>query len=121
LEAYYQEALTQSNRSFSWARNGSVVSLLLFAVAVGFSMRNGLSAASVIPFLSGAAAEAFSAFVFHLYGKSSLQLSAFHSRLVVLQRFLLANSICDSLSTAEERDKARSALIAEISRTQPTA
>jgi hypothetical protein len=47
------------------------------------------------------------------------QLSAFHSRLDVLQRYLLANSICEGLSTAEERDKARAALIAEISHVPP--
>jgi hypothetical protein len=56
----------------------------------------------------------------HLYGKTSSQLSAFHGRLVVLQRYLLANSVCDSLNTTEERDKARAALIVEISRGQPT-
>ena len=41
-----------------------------------------------------------------------------HSRLEVLQRYLLANSVCEGLSEAE-RYKARSALIGEISRTQP--
>ena len=49
----------------------------------------------------------------------SSQLSAFHSQLEVLQRYLLANSICEGLSEAE-RDKARAALIGETSRAQPT-
>jgi hypothetical protein len=48
--------------------------------------------------------------VFFLYGKTSSQLGVFHSRLEIQQRYLLANIICEGLSTAEERDKARAAL-----------
>ena len=116
LTAYYRSALGQSDRSFNWALIGSAVGLLLFAVAFGFAVLNGLTLATVLP---GTVFEALAGIVFLLYGKTSSQLSAFRSGLEVLQRHLLANSICESLSTAEERDKARAALIAEISRPQP--
>ncbi len=57
--------------------------------------------------------------VFYLYGQTTSQLSAFHSRLEVLQHYLLANSMCEGLSE-DERDKARAALIGEISRAPRT-
>ena len=118
LNAYYTAALEQSKRSFVWALVGAAVGLGLFAVAVALSLWNGIEVA-VIPLISGAIVEVISGGLFYLYGKTSSQLSVFHTRLDVLQRYLLANSICESLSEAE-RDKARSALIAEISRGQPT-
>jgi hypothetical protein len=71
-----------------------------------------------VPLVSGAVVEVVSGLVFYLYGKTSSQLSAFHSRLEVLQRYLLANSICESLD-GEARNTARAALIQEISRGQP--
>ena len=73
---------------------------------------------AIVPLIAGAVVEVVSGVVFYLYGQTSAQLSAFHSRLEVLQRYLLANSICEGLSEAE-RDKARAALIGEISRVQP--
>ena len=87
-------------------------------VAVGFSLLHGLGLASVVPLITGAIVNVVSGIVFMLYGKTSSQLSAFHNQLEVLQRYLLANSICEGLSEAE-RDKARAALIGEISRGQP--
>jgi hypothetical protein len=118
LTAYHQVALGQSNRSFFWALIGSGTDLSLFVVAVVFSLVNGLGLASIVPLIAGAVVNVVSGVVFVLYGKSSSQLSAFHSRLEVLQRYLLANSICESLGDTE-RDKARAALIGEISRTPP--
>lgn len=120
LDVYRREALWQSRLSFWVALGGSVAALALFAIAVGFSLLNGLSVASIVPLIAGAIVQVVSGIVFYLYGKTSSQLGVFHAQLEVLQRYLLANSISESLSTAEERDKARSALIAEISRGQPT-
>ena len=47
LNAYHQVALQQSGRSFFWALIGSGAGLLLFVVAVGFSLLTGLSLASI--------------------------------------------------------------------------
>jgi hypothetical protein len=118
LAGYHQIALIQSSRSFFWALIGSGAGLTLFAVAVAFSLLNGLSAASLVPLVAGAVVQVVSGVVFYLYGKTSAQLSAFHSRLEILQRYMLANSICESLD-GEARNTARAALIQEISRTKP--
>jgi hypothetical protein len=118
LAGYHQIALAQSRRSFFWALVGSGLGLLFFIAAVAFALGTGIALASIVPLLSGAVVEVIAGVVFYLYGKTTSQLSSFHSRLEVLQRYLLANSICESLD-GEERNRARAALIQEISRPQP--
>jgi hypothetical protein len=118
--AYYQIALDQSRLSFFWALVGSGPGLSLFIVAVAFALTTGVALAAVIPLLSGAIVEIVAGIVFYLYGKTTSQLSSLHSRLDVLQRYVLANSLCESLD-GEERNKARTALIQEISRPQAAA
>lgn len=73
---------------------------------------------ALVPLVSGAVVQVVSGVVFYLYGQTSSQLSAFEARLELLQRYLLANSICECLGE-NECDKARVALIGEISRGQP--
>ena len=117
LAGYHQIALAQSRRSFFWALVGSGVGLIFFVAAVAFALATGIALAAVIPLLSGAIVEVVAGIVFILYGKTTAQLSNFHSRLEVLQRYLLANSLCEALD-GDERNKARAALIQEISRSQ---
>ena len=70
-----------------------------------------------IAFLSGAILEIIAGIVFVLYGKTIPQLSSLHRRLEDIQRYLLANSLCEALD-GDERNEARSALIREITRPQ---
>jgi hypothetical protein len=51
------------------------------------------------------------------YRKTTVQLSDFLSRLETLQRYVLANSICEGLPEGDERNKARAELIREIAMT----
>ena len=111
LAGYHQIALAQSRRIFFWALVGSGVGLIFFVAAAVSALPAGLA------FLSGATVEIVAGIVFVLYGKATAQLSSFHSRLEVLQRYLLANSICETLD-GDHRNKARAALIQEISRPQ---
>jgi hypothetical protein len=111
LAGYHQIALAQSRRIFSWALVGSGVGLIFFVAAVTSALP------PAIAFLSGAIVEIVAGIVFVLYGKATAQLSSFHSRLEVLQRYLLANSVCEALD-GDHRNKARAALIQEISRPQ---
>jgi Cyanobacterial TRADD-N associated 2-Transmembrane domain len=118
LSVYHQEVLAQSRQSFFWALIGSGAGLALFIVAVLFSLLSGPGPASV-PLVAGTVVEVVAGLGFYLYGKASSQMSAFHRRLDVLQRYLLANSICESLDDEAARNTARTALIQEISRTPP--
>lgn len=113
LIKFHEEALVQSHRSFFWALIGSGAGLALFAVAVVYSMVEGVDLKAVVPLVSGAIVETVSGLLFYLYGKTSSQLSDFHSRLEVLQRYMLANSLCEALGD-DERDKTRAALIQAV-------
>ena len=114
LATYHEIALAQSRRSFWWALVGSGVGLVFLVAAVILALITG-ALSSVISALSGVAFEAVSGLVFWLYGRTSSQLSSFHSTLDQTQRYLLANSICESL-TGEERNRARAELIRAIAR-----
>jgi len=111
LAGYHQIALAQSRRIFFWALVVSGVGLIFLVAAVVSVLPTGVA------FLAGATVEIVAGIVFVLYGKATAQLSSFHSRLEVLQRYLLANSLCEALD-GEDRNKARAALIQEISRPQ---
>jgi hypothetical protein len=114
LAAYHQIVLAQSRRSFFWAVIGSGLGLLFFIAAVTFALVNGVTVASIFPLISGAVVEVVSGVVFYLYGQTAAQLSNFHNSLEVLQRYLLANSLCETLD-GDERSKARAGLIRVIS------
>jgi hypothetical protein len=115
LAGYHEIVLAQSRRSFFWALIGAGIGLLFFLAAVVFALLTSSTAGALIPLLSGAIVEVIAGIVFFLYGRAAIQLSSFHGRLETLQRYMLANSICESLD-GEERTKARAALIQEISR-----
>jgi hypothetical protein len=117
LAGCHQIALAQSRRSFFWALVGSGLGLSLFLAAAAFALTPQTALTGLILLLSGAIIEVV---VFVLYGRTMSQLSSFHSRLEVLQRYLLANSLCESLD-GDERNKARAALIQEILRPQAAA
>jgi hypothetical protein len=114
LAAYHQIVLAQSRRSFSWALIGSGLGLVFFLAAVAFALIRGITLASIVPLVSGAIVEVVAGVVFYLYGQTTSQLSSFHNRLEVLQRYLLANSLCETLE-GDDRSKARTALIQVIS------
>jgi hypothetical protein len=113
LLTYHQIVLAQSRRSFAWALTGAVAGLAFFIAAAGYTLWTGEARAAVIPVVSGAVVEVVAGIVFFLYGKTTSQMGDFYGRLERLQRYLLANSICESLQ-GEERDKTRSDLIREI-------
>ena len=65
-----------------------------YSVNVLLSPKDGLQHASV-PALAGAVSEVVSGLLFWLYGRTMTQLGEFHRRLEALQRYLLANTLCD--------------------------
>ena len=113
MAGYHETALAQSRRSFFWALIGAGVGLIFFMVAAGFALYTGNAAAAIIPVISGAVVEAVAGIAFFLYGKTTVQLGDFHSRLETLQRYLLANSICEGLE-GDERNKGAVARVVGI-------
>ena len=87
--------------------------MAFFIIAAGFALSEKNALGATLAAISGAVVEIVAGIVFYLYGKTTSQLGDFHGRLERLQRYLLANSICESLGETE-RDKVRADLIREI-------
>lgn len=116
LAGYHEIVLAQSRKSFCWALIGGGIGLVFFVCAVAIALlKNANALIPLLALLAGAIVEVVAGVVFFLYGKAMAQLGIFHGRLETLQRYLLANSICESLE-GEDRTKARVALIQEVSR-----
>lgn len=114
LTSYYEISLDQARRSFLWALVAAGVGLIFFLAAIGFLLfyqqSQGIATASII---SGSLIEVISAINFYLYGKTSAQFAEFHTRLGHTQRYLLANSLCESLE-GEFKQQARADLVKVI-------
>ena len=112
LTEFYDQSLSQAHRSFVWALIASGAGLLFFMVAIAFQLGKNTDVA-IISAIGGALIEFIAAVNFYLYGKTTAQLNLFHGRLEVTQRFLLANSLCESLGD-EYKDETRAQLIAQL-------
>lgn len=116
LSSYYIEALKQAKKSFNWGLVAAGVGLFFFLGAIGVLLLDKSQSIATISAVSGAVVEFISAINFYLYGTTTKQLSDFHERLDRTQRFLLANSICESIE-GDERQKARAQLVQAIATT----
>ena len=96
LSRFYDLSLSQASRSFRWALVASIVGLLFFIAAIGFMVTQQGDVAT-ISVIGGAMVQFIAGVNFFLYGKTLSQLTLFQGRLEVTQRFLLANSLCESL------------------------
>ena len=113
LSNYHQEVLNQAKNSFVWALVAAGAGFFFFLGSMVFiiSPKNGQKLeVAVIGTIGGALIEVISAINFYLYGKAATQMADFQKRLDVTQRFLLANSICESLE-GEVKQRSRSELV----------
>lgn len=113
LARFYDLSLSQAGRSFRWALIASMVGLAFFLLAIVFMVWRDSSELATITMIGGALIEFIAGVNFYLYGKTLTQLSLFQGRLEVTQRFLLANSLCESLGEAW-RDPTRARLINQL-------
>jgi hypothetical protein len=95
--SYYQSVLSQASRSFVAAIVSAGVGLVFFICSVVFAMASHNLDAALVSSLAGGIVEVISGLNFWLYGRTALQLDAFHVRLEKTQRYLLANSVSSSL------------------------
>jgi len=113
LREYYLLALEQAKQSFRWALIAAIVGLVFFLGAIAFLLTIQSQSLAIVNVICGAMVEAISGINFYLYGQTSKQLAHYHRQLDQTQRFLLANSVCESLE-GESRQKARSDLVSLI-------
>ena len=112
LVQYYELSLSQSTRSFRLALWASGLGLFFLLGIILF--RSYLSADLTIAGTVGGAMSAFIGSVnFVLYSKALEQLNVFQNRLENTQRFLLANSLCESLN-GNLKDYTRARLIGSL-------
>jgi hypothetical protein len=115
LAPFYSTALEQARTSFRWALRGAVAGILFFMAAIAVLLATAESDAAIVSAIAGAVVEVVAGINFILYGKATTQLSGFHARLEQTQRFLLANSICESITDESAQTDARRSLITTIS------
>ncbi len=117
LTGFYALALSQATRSFKWALRagiaGAVVILLSLVLLFTRPLGEWTSVSAVLTTTGGLVVEGISALLFYLYGKTSAQLGDFHSRLDRTQRYLLANTVCESLE-GDYKQNARRELVGLI-------
>ncbi len=116
LDNYYNAVLAQATMSFRWAIIAAVVGLAFFLGAILFLLNSQNQSIATISIVGGTLVEVISGINFFLYGKTTTQLAYFHQKLDQTQRFLLANSICESLK-GDEKEKSRSRLVTIIATT----
>jgi hypothetical protein len=114
LDSYYNAALAQAKASFRWALAIAVIGAFFFfgaaALLLGGEGNNEIATVGIV---GGAIVEVVSGINFFLYGRTTAQLASFLQRLEQTQRFMLANSICESLGD-EIKQKTRADLVKVI-------
>jgi hypothetical protein len=114
ISRYHNNVLQQAEQSFRWALIGAGIGLIFFLASISFLLLKQPTNISYTSLISGSLVEAISAINFFLYGKASSQLASFHLYLDRTHRFLLADSVCESLKDDKTRDTTRSELIRKI-------
>jgi hypothetical protein len=115
LNSYYTVALAQSARSFFWAVVASIVGLVLFGLAVYFVLSQDSPDAAIVTAIAGAIVQLVAGLQFYLYGKATEQAASHRFSLEKMQRYLLANSLIESLSEPKTKDESRTKLISAMS------
>ena len=116
LSRFYDLSLSQAQRSFRWALAAGIVGLVFFMLAIVFMLMTNQATANVA-LIGGGIIQFISAINFYLYNKTLSQLTLFQGRLETTQRFLLANSLTESLGD-ELRDQTRAELIRKLAHSQ---
>ena len=114
LNSYYSEGLIQAKTSFWGATITSSIGFVFFLTAVIFVLNKQPKDRTLIPLISGTVIEVVAGINFYLYGQATKQLASFQHRLDQTQRFLLANSICESLE-GDSKQTARVELVKTVS------
>jgi hypothetical protein len=87
---------------------------VFFIAAITFLLVRDSVEAATVSAIGGAIVELVAGLNFYLYGKATEQAASHRFSLEKMQRYLLANSIIESLSTAETKDDSRAKLVSAM-------
>jgi hypothetical protein len=107
---YYRSVLQQSQQSFRSALIWAGIGTGLIIAAVVFLLIHETANLSYVSLIGGAVVDAIGGLNFYLYGQATKQLAAFQTPLDRIQRFLLANSVCENLE-GEFKQSTRAQLV----------
>ncbi len=113
LIGYHKIALAQSRRWFFWALVAAGTGLIFFVIAALYGMATGNVAAALVPVTAGIVVEAVACLLFYMHGRTPAEASHFSDTLEAVQRHLLANSICEGLSS-DRKEQTRADLARKI-------
>jgi len=107
---YYYIVQNQAQQSFYWALGFAGLGTLFFFLSLRWviAAKAGLASISLI---SGALIQVISGINFYLYSQTTKQFAGFHICLERMDRYLLANSYCENLSTQDAKDHCRQKII----------
>jgi hypothetical protein len=122
LRGFYTEVIDQSKQSFRLALHGSLIGLCFFIVAIAVLLLQAPQASQValISALAGGIVQVFSGMLFAMFRSARQQLSRYHERLDLTQRYLLANSICAAMPDPTQTE-VRAELVRTIAHCAPEA
>jgi HEAT repeat protein len=114
LQSYYQDALAQSKASFRWALISEAVGLICLVLTLIYLLATqSQSIVGVLTAVGSVLTQFIAAAQFVLYREARQQVAYYHQQLDQTQRFLLANSVCESLD-GDAKQNARIELIRAI-------
>jgi hypothetical protein len=107
LNRYRKNVLEQAQESFFWALIAALAGiLLLFATIIIFLVTRSLNV-SIISGIGSIVVETVSGLIFFLRTQSLKQLEIFSESLVKVNYYMLANSLCESISNSQLQDATR--------------
>lgn len=119
LSNFYTLVLYQARQSFRWAIIAAGIGLIFFIVSVTSLLLQQTVEIATVSIISGALVEFIASINFYLYNKATSQLSEFHVRLELTQRFLLGNSMCERLD-GDFKQQTRTDLVRIMIGAEPT-
>ena len=112
FNTYYDKGLDAAKSFFNCALVVGVIGIVILVGAMFFAT-DDWNASIIIATVVGTLSEFTAMVLLGLYARALRQLNHFHERLDLLQRYLLANSICELLDE-KAREEVRSELVKTI-------
>jgi hypothetical protein len=114
LDQYHEDGLRQAKTSFMAAIVTAILGFISLILAFGYLIAtNETNVVSIATAIGSVLLEFISGALFYLYNQTRTQLTYYHRRMNQIQRFLLANSVIESME-GSTRDEARRELAKQI-------
>jgi hypothetical protein len=113
--SYYSDVRDQASRTFRTALTVSILGIILFFVSVWFMFEKHDIAdptwTRTITVLGGIGVQVISGLIFWLYSRTTRQFAAFHICLERTNRYLIADSICETIDPPTTKAECRAELV----------